>query len=90
MNNRHAAAQANVKRSCNELGVCQAKRPRCTGCTANKPPSYPFAPGTIQGGAYRPRTRWVFGRVLGNVSVVDFLGSVALVAACALLAGWLL
>lgn len=91
MNNRHAAAQAAVEPlTCNELGVCQAKRPRCTGCTAGKPPSYPFAPGTIAGGPRRPRTKWVFGPVLRSASLLDFLGAVALVAACAFLAGWLL
>ena len=31
-----------MKRSCNELGVCQKRDPRCNGCHA-------YAPGVIEG-----------------------------------------
>lgn len=87
MNNSHAQTQTEVKRlTCNELGVCQAKRPRCTGCTADKPPSYPFAPGTIQGGPRRPRSNWVFGVA---AMAVQLTGAVLLVVACAYAAGYL-
>lgn len=83
MNNRHAAAQDAVKkrRTCNDLGICQATKPGCAGCTAGKPPAYPFAPGTIDAGPKRQGHSW---------GMSDFAGALLLVAVAYFLAGWLL
>lgn len=42
-------------RSCNQLGMCQSRTPRCPDCTSGQlqhelpTPTYPFAPGVIDG-----------------------------------------
>lgn len=42
-------AQRSQPRSCNELGLCQHRKPPCAGCTAAP---LKLAPGVLQG--YRP------------------------------------
>ena len=62
-------------RSCDELGLCQARTPRCSGCTCK---DFPFAPGVIDAGP-APRGRgW---------RPSDVAGALALVAAAYFLAG---
>lgn len=37
-------------RTCNELGVCQGRKPACQGCSAApRQQPHPFAPGVIEG-----------------------------------------
>ena len=61
------------KLSCNELGACQARKPRCAGCTC-KP--FPFAPGVID---VAPARVW---------RLIDLAGAIALVSAAFFVAGY--
>lgn len=63
------------KRTCDELGLCQARTPRCSGCT-----EFPFAPGVIDAGPNDQGRRWL---------PTDLAGALALVALAYFLAGWL-
>jgi hypothetical protein len=57
------SARRTHTRSCNELGVCQARAPACHGCTVNTHDlpagSIVFAPGVIEGPG---RRRWLTPR----------------------------
>ena len=75
-----------MKRSCEDLGLCQARTPACLGCQhASTPhPTYPFAPDVIDGAPARKPAR-PFG-----FRATDVVGAMALVALTFFLAGWLL
>lgn len=74
------------KRTCDELGVCQAL-PDCSQCRAPFPP-YPFAPGVIE---RQPRKRWLTPRRVEQLSIVILMLAfvVTLVATLALVSGHL-
>lgn len=76
----------NQKRSCYELGVCQARTPPCEGChcqnnKADTRKALWFAPGVIDAGPKRQGRAW---------RPSDFAGALGLVAVAYFLAGWLL
>lgn len=62
-----------IAHTCDDLGMCQDRKPACVGCTAQRRhndlprPTYPFAPGVIDYGP-KPVTpavtkwlvRWVY------------------------------
>lgn len=52
--------------SCNELGLCAGRKPRCAGCTEK---DFPFAPGVIDAPGKPYHWRWT-----------DALGAIVLVA----------
>lgn len=63
-------AHSATRRSCDELGLCQGRKPACAGCTCHDTSllakgAHYFAPGTIEGGPVRRRwgmrncVRWV-------------------------------
>ena len=70
-----------MKRSCEDLGLCQSRTPRCMACSLVE---HPFAPGVIDGAPVRKPAR-PFG-----FRATDVVGAVALVALAFFLAGWLL
>jgi hypothetical protein len=85
---------ARVERSCDELGACQAKRPRCAGCTAGLQvvEAIRFAPGAVEGyragffgspAQRRELKRWLLPS-LGFTGVVTLAG-----LAAGLISGWL-
>ena len=70
-----------MKRSCEDLGLSQARTPACPGCSLVE---HPFAPGVIDGApARKPALRF-------SVRATDVAGAIALVALAFFLAGWLL
>ena len=72
-----------MKRSCEDLGLCQARTPACLGCQQSVT-AYPFAPGVIDGAPARKSA------LLLGFRASDVVGAVALVALAFFLAGWLL
>ena len=73
------------QRSCDELGLCQSRKPACDGCDHATRKVFPFAPGVIDFGPKQQSSRQ--GRAW---QASDFLGALALVAAAYFLAGYLL
>ena len=71
----------NYKRTCNELGVCQARKPACDGCGHQTRKAFPFAPGVIDPGPKHPGRAWWLS---------DFFGALALVVMVYFIAGYLL
>ena len=67
----------NPTRTCDELGVRQARAPACKGC-------YDFAPGVISGGPRRRR----FGGPVQRVLLALALAA-ALAAGLGFVTGWL-
>ena len=61
----YKAFRGTGRRSCDELGVCQA-RPGCDSCAL---PAYPFAPGVITHYPVRSAPMQGLRRVLGVVKV---------------------
>lgn len=58
-------AHSSQRRSCDELGLCQNRKPPCPGCTWHdtsllEKGAYHFAPGVIEGGPAKPSLlrRW--------------------------------
>ena len=59
--------------SCDALGVCQQRRPLCSGCTVARPSPLRLAPGVVEGfrvgflgspAQRRELLRWVLGAAL--------------------------
>jgi hypothetical protein len=52
--------------TCNELGLCQMRTPRCEGCTVThvypRPGKLRFAPGALDFGDRRSRLEWLTSR----------------------------
>lgn len=77
------SARRTHTRSCNELGVCQARAPACHGCTVNTHDlpagSIVFAPGVIEGPGRRrwltPRRMDALARVLLVLAVLGTLSA---------------
>ena len=72
-----------MKRSCEDLGLCQARTPACLGCQ-HATTAYPLAPGVIDGAPARKPA------LLLGFRATDVAGAMALVALAFFLAGWLL
>jgi hypothetical protein len=79
--------------TCNELGVCQLRTPRCPGCTVTHiypPPKKPLrlAPGAIDFGAKRARLEW--RTALRSQAAWEFLKGLALTGAALIVLMFLL
>ena len=53
--NTPTVVHSHTRRSCDELGLCQRRKPACPGCTCHDTSllakgAYYFAPGAIEGG----------------------------------------
>ena len=72
-----------MKRTCDQLGLCQNKTPRCSGCSA---PHF-FAPGAIDHERTRINRRQL-ARTWG-LRIMALMAVVALVASIGFCAGYL-
>jgi hypothetical protein len=70
-----------MKRSCEDMGLCQSRTPRCMACSLVE---HPFAPGVIDGAPARKPA------LLLGFRATDLAGAMALVALAFFVAGWLL
>lgn len=87
-------AHSSQRRSCDELGLCQRRRPACTGCTCHDTSllakgAFYFAPGAIEGGpSTRPALRRWGVRNVARWAAVACLAATVL-ASCSYSAGYL-
>lgn len=87
-------AYSHKPRSCDELGLCQNRKPPCAGCTCDDTSPlghgvYNFAPGIIEGGPVKPSMlrRWGLRNVARWVGVGCLAATV--LASCAYNVGYL-
>jgi hypothetical protein len=75
--------------SCDELGACQLRTPRCQGCTVvhvyPQPRKLRFAPGVIDAGQRRARFEWLTTR--RAVSAGEFIKGVSQAGGALILIG---
>ena len=60
------------QRTCNELGMCQSRKPACAGCTAHRASAFAFAPEVIEGypKLHSPALRtWLLGWAFMSVLI---------------------
>ncbi|MBY0464766.1 MAG: hypothetical protein K2W33_07455 [Burkholderiales bacterium] len=87
-------AHSSQRRSCDELGMCQNRKPACPGCTWRDTSLFDkgvhhFAPGVIDGGPAKPSLlrRWGIRNGVRWVGVACLAG--LSLASCAYNAGYL-
>lgn len=87
-------AYSHKPRTCDELGLCQHRKPPCAGCTCHdtsllSKSVYHFAPGVIDGGPAKPSRlrRWGLRNGARWVGVASL--AAAVLASCAYNAGYL-